>query len=657
MKAPSSRLFWQTFLGLSALLALPAFYETILQADKLQISLLHSKWVVLLAAFLFNIFGALILFRAIQTGRLDRLIESLDSTTQDRWLRAAGTLGVVVAVAAFWFLRLSILARFLPRIFPALWFFIWFSLLGAAAFRLASRRSWAASFAALVVLQGVLFVLYGRLRLVSADPFSLGYSEGGRYYYASLVFAKSVYGISVKLSSILPSRYLLQAVPFLAEGLPIWVHRLWQAMLWIGLTAASAYLLVRRLGLKQRGLMLLMTGWLIMYFFEGPVYYHLQLCVIIILLGYSGKHPARSLMAVLAASAWAGISRINWYPVPALLAITLYFLETPLSQFEHWGSYLRRPALWGILGLLVAFVPQRLYDLWLSTDETTQLLGSVQTSSLLFYRLLPNPSFAPGILLGIVIVSLPLWIYLYIVLRKHIGHLHPLRLLGLGAITLALFAGGLLVSTKIGGGAELHNMDAYMIALGIISAYFLAGRVRAEDGKMIMGPAAPWPAVLGALILPVAFSLQQVVPTGYERAGTARDLQTLQEIASQATSGGGEVLFIAERQLLTFGLVRGVPLVPDYEVATLMEMAMSGNMGYLDRFYADLRSHRFAVIIARRQSTALQEQGEESFAEENNVWSELIAKPLLCYYEPVTSLSFANVQVFEPRPQTPVDCR
>jgi hypothetical protein len=549
------------------------------------------------------------------------------------------------------------MARFLPRIFPALWLFIWLSLLGAAAFRLASRRSWGASFAALIVLQGVLFVLYGRLRLVSPDPFSLGYSEGGRYYYASLVFAKSLYGIRLELSSVHPSRYLLLAVPFLVNGLPIWVHRLWQALLWIGLTAASSYLLVRRLQLKQRGLILLMSGWLLMYIFEGPVYYHLQVCAIIILLGFSSRQPVRTLGAVVAASAWAGISRINWYPVPAMLAIILYFLETPFSQAGNWRAYLGKPALWGILGLGVAFLPQRLYDLWLGSGDATRVLGSVQSSPLLFYRLLPNPSFAPGILPGIVIVSLPLWIYLYLALRAHAARLHLLRWLGLGAITLALFFGGLLVSSKIGGGAELHNMDAYMIALAILTAYFLAGRVPAENGRMIAGPAAPWPVVSAALILPVAFALQQVVPSNYyEKTAAARDLQTLQDVSSQAAGSGGEVLFIAERQLLTFDLVHGVPLVPDYEVATLMEMAMSGNTGYLDRFHADLRSHRFAVIIARRQSTALQEEGEESFAEENNVWSELIAKPLLCYYEPVMSLSYANVQVFEPRRVTPADC-
>ena len=49
----------------------------------------------------------------------------------------------------------------------------------------------------------------------------------------------------------------------------------------------------------------------------------------------------------------------------------------------------------------------------------------------------------------------------------------------------------------------------------------------------------------------------------------------------------GPVLFINERQLVTFGDVR-VPLVPDYEAVTLMEMAMSGNQVYLDRFYDDL---------------------------------------------------------------------
>jgi len=55
-------------------------------------------------------------------------------------------------------------------------------------------------------------------------------------------------------------------------------------------------------------------------------------------------------------------------------------------------------------------------------------------------------------------------------------------------------------------------------------------------------------------------------------------------------------------------MIEGVPLVPDYELVTLMEMAMSGNMGYLDQFYADLHRQRFALIIARRQGTGIQSE-------------------------------------------------
>lgn len=657
MKLPSSRIFWQTFLWLSALLAAAAFYQTILQANKLQVSVLGSKWAVLLGVLALNLAGGLVLAWLIPGGRGKPLIEALELSTPDRLPRLAGIAIAALGMAGFWLLRLNVLAKFLPGLFPALWFFIWFSLLAGAGLRLAGVRSWAASFAAAVILQGLLFVIYGRLRLVSSDPFSLGYSEGGRYYYASLIFARSIYGNGVELSAFHPSRYLLLAVPFLVKGLPIWAHRLWQALLWIGLTAASSYLLVRRLNLKKRSLALLMTGWLILYLFQGPVYYHLQICVILILLGCSAQHPGRTLAAILAASAWAGISRLNWYPVPAMLAISLYLLEEPLSKFENPRRYLTRPVLWAVLGLLTALLPQRLYDLWLSGAAPTKILGSVQSSPLLFDRLLPNPSFAPGILPGITIVSLPLWLYLCLALRDHARQLHPLRLYGLGAIALTLFAGGLLVSTKIGGGAELHNMDAYLIALAIVATYFLAGRVEGENGGLIEARAAPWPVVVTALLIPVAFSLQQVVPpNAYDPTAAARDLRTLQEISLQAADGGGQVLFITERQLLTFGLVRGVPLVSDYEVATLMEMAMSGNTDYLERFRADLRVHRFAMVVARRQNTTLQEEGEEAFAEENNAWNEQIARPLLCYYEPALSLSYANVQVFRPRPDVPSGC-
>ena len=66
-----------------------------------------------------------------------------------------------------------------------------------------------------------------------------------------------MYGFKVPLSPWHATRYILMAVPFLIYGLPLWVHRLWQALfLWIGVTALSSWLLVRRLHLGNKALVL-----------------------------------------------------------------------------------------------------------------------------------------------------------------------------------------------------------------------------------------------------------------------------------------------------------------------------------------------------------------------------------------------------------------
>src|SRR6266508_1494364 len=107
----------------------------------------------------------------------------------------------------------------------------------------------------------------------------------------------------------------------------------------------------------------------------------------------------------------------------------------------------------------------------------------------------------------------------------------------------------------------------------------------------------------------------------------------------------GPVLFINERQLVAFGGV-DVPLVPEYEVVTLMEMAMSGNQSYLDQFYSDLANHRFAAIVASKQNRGIKEAGP--LAEENNVWNSRISPYILCYYEPAVLIDaeISNLGVY-----------
>ncbi len=649
MTSPSSRLFWRSFLGFSLALSLLAFYQTWLRIESFDIVLWKSKWVVLLVGYGLNLLGGAGSFVYLLGHQRDALVDRLDSRPQGRLWKIVAVIFLSGGLVTVWVVRWRVFYLILPQAFPALWVFWWSSLLAALGLKWLTRASWGNAFLLVLLVQGVLFVSYGKLRLVSDYPFSLGYSETSRYYYGSLLFARSLYGIQPPLSFLHPTRYFLLALPFLFPGSSLGFERLWQALLWIGLTAGSAWALAWRLRLN-RGLALLVAAWFYAYSFQGAVYYHLHAMVIIILLGVWPKHFWRSLMAVLLASIWAGMSRINWFPVPAMLAIALYFLEEPLRDRSGWWRYLMAPLSWGFWGTIAAFLSQAWYIAWSGNAGNPEVFGSSFSSPLLWNRLLPNTSYPLGVLGGISIVSSPLWLAIYFAVRGKTASLHWLRWLGLISMTLVLFIGGLIVSIKIGGGADLHNMDAYMVMLAVIGVYLFSDRVAAENAAAVSWAKPAWPIVLLASTVPLMFAVSNIGPLlRYDRAAAGKDLQTLRAVISQAAGNHGEVLFITERQMLTYHMVEGVPLVPDYELVTLMEMAMSGNTDYLNQFYADLHRQRFALIIARRQSTGIQSE-DEGFADENNVWNTMIAGPLLCEYKPVGALEVANVQVYAPRP-------
>jgi hypothetical protein len=126
-------------------------------------------------------------------------------------------------------------------------------------------------------------------------------------------------------------------------------------------------------------------------------------------------------------------------------------------------------------------------------------------------------------------------------------------------------------------------------------------------------------------------------------------VQEIIQTAEQLAQEGEEVLFIAERHLLTFGTVRGVSLVPDYERVFLMEMAMSNNEKYLNTFHSDLQNHRFGLIVSAPQF--IQYQGRDHiFGEENDAWVRHVSEPVLCYYQPTLTYLDLGVQLFTPQP-------
>jgi hypothetical protein len=232
--------------------------------------------------------------------------------------------------------------------------------------------------------------------------------------------------------------------------------------------------------------------------------------------------------------------------------------------------------------------------------------------------------------------------------RQQGNRYHLFRKFGLAGVLCVLFAGGVVVSIKIGGGADLHNLDAYLVALWIIGSYSYFG-VFSPDRTDSYQTSIPEPLVWLALLIPLILSVSFTDPPQSQDISTDRaEFQTLEQVLDQ---GKGEVLFINERQLLTFGEIKGVLLVPEYEAVFLMEMAMANNQDYLKNFHAALAVHRYKYIVSHILYIVHKGRAE-AFGEENDVWVDQVSEPVLCYYEPILILSRVKLEVLAPRIQS-----
>jgi hypothetical protein len=495
----------------------------------------------------------------------------------------------------------------------------------------------------------------GYLPEISNYPFSLSWSEASRYYYASLPYSNGLYGFQIPLSFLHPTRYLLQSIAFWVPGAGIGFHRFWQVLLWLSLSLLTGLVLARRFPLRSRGTVLAVALWATLFTLQGPVYYHLLVCVILVLFGFDQKRFWRTLFFIVLASAWAGISRVNWIPVPAMLAAALYLIEKPFCAAKMAGRswavnglrYLWPPLAWGVAGGLAALAAQAGYML-VSGHEGAGSFGSSFSSALLWYRLFSSPTFPLGVLPAILLVSAPLLVLIGGNWLRGRADWHPLRVLGLSGMGLVLFAGGLVVSAKIGGGSNIHNMDAFLVLLLVVGASIGLNGYASETGARASAW-HPWLLLLALVVVPVIWNLNigdPFVQRNFEQANY--DLDKLNKIVQQRASQG-EILFITQRQLEIFKQVSGVRLVPDYELMTLMEMAISGNRQYLDHFQQDLKNHRFALIVADRQHLDNLDPEVYSFAEENNAWVVNVSNPLLLYYRQELYFDTQGIQLLVPR--------
>jgi hypothetical protein len=670
------------------------------------------KWQIAVAIGAIGILAELGLLVITWTNLKERLIQTLESIIS--WLarfRALNLIFMVLGITLFSYLSNGpvILYTSQPpiRLFP-----FWLVVLTGSVFLRAwdshngenLPRNWSELLGASLLFTSAGYLCATFLPSLSKYPFTVGWSETSRFYYASLFFSERIYGLDIAPTVLHPSRYLMQAVPFLLPDSPLWIHRAWQVLLWLGTSVISAYVLVLRLSIMDNLRRWMTYTWSFLFILIGPVFYHLQVPFIIILLFFNNRSIqnsklrfAISLGGVLIASAWAGISRLNWFPVPGMLAATLFLLEVPLEKASPENKeparnstnskpgiiiYILKSLLWAFLGTGVAFISQTLYILW-SGNPITEFTSSF-SSDLLWYRLLPNPTYPPGIIPAVFIVSVPLLILVGIKLTtkwkgtKKWRWYHPYRHLGLAGLLLILFAGGLVVSVKIGGGSNLHNLDAYFCLLLVITSFIIFDRY-SPDQQVFIGwkrmSSVPTdkdsPSRVNVRIDKVwndksltlqniMLSLALLVPvySAFMSSGNPRpivtqeqiskDLVTISDYAQSATERGGEVLFITNRHLLTFKYVDGVLLVPEYEKVFLMEMAMAGDPLYLERFHKDLKTKRFKLIISDPLFRKIKDR-TDVFGEENNVWVREVARKINCYYRVERRLDFINIYLLVPR--------
>jgi hypothetical protein len=644
LEQPSSRLLWR--------LAVAALNFTFVLACAEIWPVIHRQTVYLhsikLQAFVVVVFLALLIADLLTWTKLgDRCRRPVAAV--ERWFRRLGWFNFLLTLGVLAFYTWFILNN---REYGPLVSGVWvrlFLLLGsslAAALLLQAATRWTPLECWLVAMAvtGATWAILPVIPLQLNYPFTLGWSESSWFYYASYFKAQQIYGSGMPWPFLDVGRPALLSVILLIPQTPLWLMRIWQVILWIGAAALVTWLLFRRLHLSNTLLEWVFGIWVFAWMFVGPVYFHLALGPAVVLAGFDRNRFWKSLLWIGLASLWSGIMRINWIPVSAMLGLALYFLETPLSSAPSLWQYLKRPLGWAIGGVGLGTGSYLAFSKFVVGPQSTRF--STFTSPLLWYRLLPNSNLQTGILLGTLAVSAALLLAIGLYLRA--GNVHPLRSILCLAMLVILLAGGAVTSVKIGGGDNLHNMDAYLVLLLVLGAYVLTGRVAGE--KSSQASKIHWIWLVLLLCTPTLWMMANASHFLFrDQQAATDDLKQITAITQAASQQGGQVLFINNRHLLMFHQITGVPLVTDYELDELMEMAMSDNQQYLARFDNDLKTHRFSLIVTPIVNPEIQD-ATIPFSEENNVWVNDIVKPLMKYYQSIDRFDNSDIEIFAPKP-------
>jgi len=521
--------------------------------------------------------------------------------------------------------------------------------------------NWLLKAAGMVLISSAVFVIGDWLTGVSNYPFTLTWSEGNRFWDYSIMFGMNRY-LNPSGQTIIPfleaGRQFLWALPFAIPSIGIWGMRLWNVTLWVMSPLILGWISVfspksfRKDWIWQIGFGL----WSFMFLSQGPIYPPLVICAILVVIALRQRSSVLAILLIAIASYYARISRWTWMFAPGLWAGMLILIEIYQPSFKsgRWKELIK-PVVYGLTGLagaeIIPIIVERYSKGMVAAEGSIQI---VLADSLNFHqpmiwdRLFPNPTYAPGILLGYLWVGGPIILLLVWLLVKHIWKINWMQ-----SATLLFLLGtfsiiGITISVKIGGGSNLHNLDILWLTLTMLSAWVFRdwlsrGLPGLRENKSVLA------IFCLAMLFPSTLMIQYGQPFGVPNDYFVNSsLQKLNDEVDTAKKKG-EVLFLDQRQLLTFGYVKDVPLVSEYEKKLVMDQALSGNQAYFDAFYEDLKNHRFSLIVSEPLRKSMADESIRNFGEENNAWVFWVSRPLLKYYKPKVTFDEVGVQLLVPR--------
>lgn len=508
-----------------------------------------------------------------------------------------------------------------------------------------------------LILVGTAFAFSIRFRRIIDYPFSLNWSEGNRFWDYSVLFNSARYDhpAGQEIFALIDfGRQSLWGLIYLLPDITIKTMRLWNDLLYILPSILLGILLFKK---KDIPLIfsLLASLWVFLFLDQGPIYTPLILALILTILA-TELPLLPGLILVGLAGYYAQLTRYTWSVAPAMWAGLLMLLNKN-EPAANSPKKLLRSILFitcGLAGGIFApiFLPVQkgIYKPPSGTTLTIadRIASTLSNQDLIWSRLLPNSTNPTGILISITLATVPTLIFIFLTARGKISRLKKPELGYVILCLLATFIVGATVSVKIGGGSNLHNFDLYFLTIVLLAGIFhrsifdffndFSGK-RQESVLMAL--------LVGSIFVFFQHELFNIKPITVPSSAIQAQVLDRMQAEIDARKDEGEILFIDQRQLLTFGYIKA-PLVVDYEKKLLMNEALSNDRAYFDAFYSDLKDGRFSLIINEPTNITYQED-EVSYGEENDAYVKWVSEPLLCYYEALETFSQVNVELLIPR--------